>query len=111
MRSEDTFYSSKEWQEGPRDRVLVAIETYSTVVVSVGTDTLRAMRHLMAEDTAQADKKGSAMEHSTLATTASDATTLLALNEDYIRSVEVQTYSRSAKCWRTILCARCPTGH
>jgi ketosteroid isomerase-like protein len=94
MRSEDAFYGSKEWLEGPRDRVLAAIETYSTVVVNVGPESLRAMRQLVPEDTTQANKKGFAMEHSTLAATASDVTTLLALNEDYIRSVESSDVQR-----------------
>jgi ketosteroid isomerase-like protein len=94
MRSEDAFYASKEWREGPRDRVLAAIETYSTVVVSVDPETVRAMRHLMPELTTQANQKGSPMEDSTLVTTASDVTTLLALNEDYIRSVESSDVQR-----------------
>jgi NIPSNAP len=94
MRSEDAFYASKEWREGPRDRVLAAIETYSTVVVSVDPETVRAMRHLMPELTTQANQKGSPMEYSTLVTTASDVTTLLALNEDYIRSVESSDVQR-----------------
>jgi ketosteroid isomerase-like protein len=93
MRSEDAFYSSKEWREGPRDRVLGSIDAYSTFVVSVGPEVLRAMRHLVP-DTTQANKKGSAMEHSTAAATASDVTTLLALNEDYIRSVESSDVQR-----------------
>jgi hypothetical protein len=46
-RSEDAFYSSKEWISGPRDAVLAAIETYSTVVVPADDQALEALRRLV----------------------------------------------------------------
>ena len=80
-RSEDEFYSSREWREGPREAVLAAIETYSTVVVRAGRDTVNALRRLVAP------APGGHMPDSVTAT-ASDITTLLALNDAYIRSVQ-----------------------
>jgi ketosteroid isomerase-like protein len=94
-RSEDTFYGSKEWTEGPRDEVLAAIETYSTVVVHVDEETLQALRSLTPALN-ERRQQGAAM-HDTTATavaTASDVATLLALNDDYIRSVQTSDATR-----------------
>ncbi len=44
--SEDAFYRSDEWREGLRDAVMADIESYTTVVLSVDLETLRAMRTL-----------------------------------------------------------------
>jgi len=44
-RSEDAFYGSAEWREGPREAVLALIENYTTVVIQVDDDTLRGLRH------------------------------------------------------------------
>lgn len=41
---QDLFYSSSEWRDGPRDRILSLIETYTSVIVSMdekAIDTLR----------------------------------------------------------------------
>jgi NIPSNAP len=46
-RSEDAFYGSSEWINGPRDAVLAAIETYSTVVVRADDQALEALRRLV----------------------------------------------------------------
>ncbi len=43
-RSEDAFYGSPEWREGPREAVLALIESYTTVVIEVDEDTLRGLR-------------------------------------------------------------------
>jgi hypothetical protein len=43
-RSEDAFYGSPEWREGPREAVLALIESYTTVVIEVDDDTLRGLR-------------------------------------------------------------------
>jgi ketosteroid isomerase-like protein len=95
-RNEDRFYNSKEWKDGPRDAVLAAIETYSTVVVHVDSGALNALRQLVPESPTRARKDGPVMTGALLATTATaaDVTTLLALNEDYIRSVEASNVQR-----------------
>jgi ketosteroid isomerase-like protein len=83
--SEEAFYASKEWTDGPRAAVLEAIETYSTVVVEVDASTLQALRGLMPA-------KPSALP-AALAK-AADVATLLALNDDYIRSVQTSDVRR-----------------
>jgi NIPSNAP len=44
QRSEDTFYGSAEWRQGPREAVLACIDTYTTVVIPVDDATLRSLR-------------------------------------------------------------------
>jgi hypothetical protein len=44
--SEDAFYGSDEWRKGPREAVLADIENYTTVVLPVDAETLRALRTL-----------------------------------------------------------------
>jgi hypothetical protein len=44
-RSEDAFYGSPEWREGPREAVLALIESYTTVVIEMDDQTLRGLRH------------------------------------------------------------------
>ena len=63
QRAEDVFYGSDDWKKGPREAVLACIESYTTVVVKEGT--------LKAETDAAADRAA-----------------LVALNQDYIRSVQ-----------------------
>ena len=84
-RGEEAFYASKEWTDGPREAVLAAIETYSTAVVEVDAPTLRALRGLMPATPLAAP--------AALAT-AADVATLLALNDDYIRSVQTSDVRR-----------------
>ena len=72
QRSEDAFYSSKEWTDGPREAVLSRILSYTTIVIAVDDDTLRGLRRTMT----------------TQSMTASDLQTLATLNDDYIRSVQ-----------------------
>lgn len=43
-RSEDAFYGSPEWREGPREAVLALIESYTTVVIEVDEATLNGLR-------------------------------------------------------------------
>jgi ketosteroid isomerase-like protein len=95
-RSEEAFYESREWTDGPRDAVLAAIESYSTAVVDVDAATLGALRGLVATESSRRPKDGDAMQEtrSTADTTASDVATLLALNEDYIRSVQTSDVTR-----------------
>ena len=44
QRSEDTFYGSEEWKAGPREAVLAAIVSYTTVVLRLDEATLRGLR-------------------------------------------------------------------
>jgi uncharacterized protein (TIGR02246 family) len=69
-RSEDVFYGSAEWRDGPRAAVLAAIDSYTTVVIRVDDDTLRGLRQSMQTPAAR-----------------SDMDTLVGLNADYITSV------------------------
>ena len=43
-RSEDAFYGSSEWRNGPRAAVLEAIDSYTTVVIHVDDATLGVLR-------------------------------------------------------------------
>lgn len=83
-RTEDAFYGSPEWREGPRDEVLDAIETYTTVVVQVDSSTLEGVRRIMTQTS-----------------TAADIETLSRLNEDYLESVRTSNVAR----FREILAA------
>ena len=93
-RSEDLFYGSREWREGPREAVLAAIETYSTVVVHVDRETLEVLRRL--SHPTERVQGGSFMPEMTAtgSGTMFDVTTLLRLNDDYIRSVETSDVNR-----------------
>jgi hypothetical protein len=44
QRLEERFYGSREWREGPRDRVLALIESYATVVLSIDSSTTAGLR-------------------------------------------------------------------
>jgi hypothetical protein len=37
QKSEDAFYSSDDWQKGPRTTILALIENYATIVISAET--------------------------------------------------------------------------
>jgi ketosteroid isomerase-like protein len=74
-RAEGAFYGSDEWQQGPREAVLADIDSYTTVVMRVDDATLAGVRRL-----------GDAMKN--------DMTTLLELNQDYIRSVQTSDVGR-----------------
>lgn len=41
---EDAFYGSEEWKQGPRERVLADIESYTTVVIRPDAATLAGLR-------------------------------------------------------------------
>lgn len=47
QQSEDAFYGSDEWRKGPRDRILGAILSYTTIVMSADTATLKGLRATM----------------------------------------------------------------
>lgn len=43
-QSEDAFYGSSEWREGPREAVLALIESYTTVVIELEEAVLEGLR-------------------------------------------------------------------
>jgi hypothetical protein len=43
-RLEASFYGSREWLEGPRERVLALIESYTTVVLPLDSTTVAGLR-------------------------------------------------------------------
>jgi len=45
QESQDAFYGSAEWRDGPRDAVLALIESYTTVVLSMDETAVDALRH------------------------------------------------------------------
>jgi hypothetical protein len=47
-RSEEAFYGSAEWLEGPRDRILELIEGYTTVVLELDAATIAGLRSALA---------------------------------------------------------------
>lgn len=44
QRSEDAFYGSDEWRNGPRERILAPIESYTTVVLEMDDATVNRLR-------------------------------------------------------------------
>ncbi|MGH8176648.1 MAG: NIPSNAP family protein [Steroidobacter sp.] len=44
QRSQDEFYASAEWREGPRERILAPIVNYTSVVVPMSAETIDALR-------------------------------------------------------------------
>lgn len=44
QRSEDAFYGSEEWRQGPRDAILACINSYTTVVLALDTTTIDGLR-------------------------------------------------------------------
>lgn len=42
--SEDAFYGSAEWRNGPREAILACIENYATIVVPANEHTLLGLR-------------------------------------------------------------------
>jgi NIPSNAP len=43
-RSQDAFYGSDEWREGPREEVLALIESYTSVVLMLEDDAVDRLR-------------------------------------------------------------------
>lgn len=43
-QSEDSFYGSDEWRQGPREAILALIETYSECVLELGDVTVQGLR-------------------------------------------------------------------
>jgi hypothetical protein len=44
QRSQDAFYGSDEWRQGPREAVLALIESYTTVVLELDEAGVKALR-------------------------------------------------------------------
>jgi ketosteroid isomerase-like protein len=84
QRAEDRFYGSDEWKSGPRAAVLAAIDSYTTVVVPTDEATIAALR--------RTTRKEDAMTSATASPP--DVKALLALNQDYIRSVQTGDVKR-----------------
>ena len=42
--SENAFYGSDEWRQGPREAIVSLIENYTEVVIEVDEDTLKGLR-------------------------------------------------------------------
>ena len=45
-QSENSFYSSDEWRQGPRESIITLIENYTEVVLEVDEVTLQGLRNL-----------------------------------------------------------------
>ncbi len=45
-QSENSFYSSDEWRQGPRESIITLIEIYTEVVLEVDEVTLQGLRNL-----------------------------------------------------------------
>jgi ketosteroid isomerase-like protein len=88
QQSEDAFYGSDEWKKGPREAILADIENYATIVVQLDDVTLRGLRH-----TGRTGRGGDSMKQ-TETVSPSDLTTLLELNQDYLRSVQSSDVQR-----------------
>ena len=43
-KSENAFYGSDEWRQGPREAILALIENYTEVVLEVASSTLQGLR-------------------------------------------------------------------
>lgn len=41
---EDTYYSSDDWRQGPRERILALIESYTDIVLEVDEVTVQGLR-------------------------------------------------------------------
>jgi hypothetical protein len=44
QKSEDAFYGSEEWKQGPREAILAAIDSYTTVVINADAALLASLR-------------------------------------------------------------------
>jgi len=77
QKSEDAFYGSDEWKKGPREAILAAIDTYTTIVIRVDDATLRGLQM-----TTRAEP------------IADDLSTLVELNLAYVRSVQTSDVRR-----------------
>jgi len=49
QKSQDAFYGSAEWRNGPRDAILRHIDSYTTVVIELDGATISGLRKMNAE--------------------------------------------------------------
>ena len=77
QKSEDAFYGSDEWKQGPRERILADIDSYTTIVVSLDAATIKGLR-----------QAGGVNSMANQASAANDLDLLTRLNADYITSVQ-----------------------
>ena len=75
QKSEDAFYGSDEWKQGPRERILADIDSYTTIVLRLDAATIDGLR-----------RGGGTMRDQ--ASTVNDLDVLTRLNADYITSVQ-----------------------
>ncbi len=45
-QSQDAFYASDEWRQGPREAIVSCIVSDTSIVVEVDSDTLERLRHI-----------------------------------------------------------------
>jgi ketosteroid isomerase-like protein len=81
QKSEDAFYGSEEWKQGPRERILADIDSYTTIVVRLDAATINGLR-----------QAGGTMRNE--APAAADLDILTRLNADYITSVQAGDVKR-----------------
>ena len=43
-QSEDAYYASDDWRQGPRERILTLIENYTDIVLELDEDTVQRLR-------------------------------------------------------------------
>lgn len=48
-RSEESFYGSAEWRDGPREPVLALIDSYADLVLKLDESTIDGLRHAAGE--------------------------------------------------------------
>jgi ketosteroid isomerase-like protein len=77
QKSEDAFYGSDEWKQGPRERILADIDSYTTIVVSLDAATINGLR-----------AAGGGINMANQGSAAGDLEVLTRLNADYITSVQ-----------------------
>jgi len=46
QKSENAFYGSEEWRQGPREAILADIESYTTIVVPLDAVAIKSLRAL-----------------------------------------------------------------
>ena len=86
QRTEDAFYGSADWRQGPREAILACIENYTTVVVELDEAALDGFR-----GGTRLQPRGNAMTQTAVK---SDYAMLVDLNADYIRAVQTSDVAR-----------------
>jgi NIPSNAP len=90
QRSEDAFYGSDQWKQGPREAILADIESYATVVIGVDDVTLQGLRRVGPHEVAvkeHAVQTGFAL--------ASDLATWTELNRSQTSDFQLSTHSHT----------------